>query len=118
MLPHANRLSQSNEVVAVVRHGSGVNGRHLRTVALRPRVSGDGPATQPGRFTVIVSKKTAKLAVTRNRLKRRVREALRGLPVPANCWGTIFPRLSALDAPYPEIQADLKAWLKQWERSR
>jgi len=102
--------------VATVRHGSSFNGQHCRIVSLRPKEVG-GHGAQPGRCAVVVSKKISKFAVTRNRLKRRFRAALRGSGVPSDTWAVVFPRLTADQAPYTEIQQDVARWYQNWTKS-
>lgn len=113
MFARVNRLSESSRVIAVVRHGSSYNGRHCRIVALRPRELG-ALASQPARYAVVVSKKISKLAVTRNRLKRRFREALKTPGMPLDVWIVVFPRLTAQDASFSEIQQDVDSWRHHW----
>ena len=113
MFTRSNRLSESSRVVAVVRHGLSVPAKHWRLIALKPREVG-GLTSQPGRCAVVVSKKTAKLAVTRNRLKRRTREAVMSLGLPMDTWVVIFPRLSALTCPHQELIDDYERWRQSW----
>jgi len=58
---------------------------------------------------IIVSKKIARLAVTRNRIKRRVRAALRSLDLPTKV--VIFPRAEVKDMQYDEMRTELKELL-------
>lgn len=58
-------------------------------------------------YAVIVSKKVARLSVTRHRLKRRVREALRTLSVPLPPALILYPRASVLDMSYDELKTEL-----------
>lgn len=57
---------------------------------------------------IVVPKKTLKLAVSRNRVRRRVREALRGLALPP-CRAVLMPNPACLDVPFTELQAALAA---------
>lgn len=116
MFPRQNRLAESQRVIAVVRHGSSLQGRHWRIVALRPREVGSFSA-QPGRCTVVVSKKIAKMAHTRNRIKRRVREAMAASGIPTDSWIVVFPRPSANEAPFLELKEDAVAWRHQWTKA-
>ena len=68
------------------------------------------PAAQIG---IVVPKKVLKHAVDRNRVRRRVREALRTLPesafaqpLPA-CRGILFPTEAVLHVPFAELQGAL-----------
>ncbi|MBZ9713139.1 ribonuclease P protein component [Deinococcus multiflagellatus] len=78
----------------------------LRVAEYRPR---HGEAWQPRAIVgIVVSKKTLKRAVDRNRARRRVREALRTLPggLPA-CRAILMPNPAVLRAPFEQLQAAL-----------
>jgi len=62
------RLTRSNDIRAVFRSGKRLHDPHLRVV-FRPNELGHP------RFCVPVSRKVAKRAVVRNRIRRRIREA-------------------------------------------
>lgn len=67
MLPRANRLRRSDDIVAVLRRGS------RRSSGPITAYSSGGPTS---RATVIVDKKVSKRAVVRNQVKRRIRAVL------------------------------------------
>lgn len=76
----------------------------LRVTAYRPR---HGEVWRPRAVIgIVVPKKTLKLAVRRNRARRRVREALRTLPLPP-CRAILMPNPAVLDAPFEVVQAAL-----------
>ncbi|WP_051935522.1 ribonuclease P protein component [Deinococcus sp. YIM 77859] len=84
----------------------------LRVADYRPR---HGEAWRPrAMIGIVVSKKTLKRAVDRNRARRRVREALRTLPggLPP-CRAILFPNPGVLTVPFPELQAALARVLAQ-----
>lgn len=60
-------------------------------------------------YAVIVSKKTARLSVTRHRIKRRVLAALRALPLPPAIL--IFPKPSVQDMEHQQIKTELAGLL-------
>lgn len=60
-------------------------------------------------YAVVVSKKVARLSVTRHQIKRRVLAALRTFPLPPAL--IIFPRASAGSVSYGNVQAELKKLL-------
>ena len=55
------------------------NGRRRKTAPLTVIVAPRPEANSPARLGVIVSKRVSRLAVVRNRVRRRVREAFRAL---------------------------------------
>lgn len=62
-------------------------------------------------YAVVVSKKAARLSVTRHRIKRRVLAALRTLELPHAL--IVFPRASASSVSYQDIQTELFNLLSQ-----
>ena len=100
-------LSGEKEFRKVRQHGKVV--RHalftLRVTDYRPRY---GETWRPRAIIgIVVPKKTLKLAVKRNRVRRRVREALRTLPGLPPCRATIHPTAAVLKASFAELQAAL-----------
>lgn len=78
-----------------------IHGAH---VTLSLAESGDGLF----RAAHVVSKKVSSKAVVRNRVKRRMREALRPLPFPKNPSILVFTaKRSAADAGFREIADDM-----------
>ncbi|MDV6373164.1 ribonuclease P protein component [Deinococcus arenicola] len=78
----------------------------LRLTEYRPRY---GESWQPRAIIgIVVSKKTLKRAVDRNRVRRRVREALRTLPdgLPP-CRAILLPNPGVLNVPFTELQTAL-----------
>ncbi|UQN07792.1 ribonuclease P protein component [Deinococcus sp. QL22] len=78
----------------------------LRLTDYRPRY---GETWQPRAIIgVVISKKTLKRAVDRNRARRRMREALRTLPdgLPP-CRAILLPNPGVLTATFPALQAAL-----------
>lgn len=116
MLASANRLRDSSQITRVVRRGNASNGRYFRILLLE----GPGPSSAPAesRYTVVVSKKISKRAVTRNYFKRRTREALKAAGMPPDAWGVIFPRPSVGAAPFTELVAELTAWQKKVTKNK
>lgn len=93
----------------------GVNLRHplfsLRVTDYRPR---HGQPWQPAaHIGIVVPKKVLRSAVDRNRVRRRVREALRTLPQSDfaqplfACRGILFPTEAVLRVPFAELQGAL-----------
>lgn len=78
----------------------------VRVTEYRPRY---GEAWRPRAIIgIVVSKKTLRRAVDRNRARRRVREALRTLPggLPP-CRAIVLPNPGVLNAPFEALQAAL-----------
>lgn len=77
----------------------------LRALHYRPR---HGEAWKPMTVVgIVVSKKTLKLAVDRNRARRRVKEAMRLLELPP-CRAILLPTPEVLNANFDELRAELK----------
>lgn len=69
MLPRAHRLRERRAVVMTLRRGVTASSRFLAVHARATR--------QPGpRFAIVVSKKVARRAVDRNRIRRRIKAIL------------------------------------------
>ena len=71
MLPKTNRLTKSREIQVVLRKGQGIKRKSLLLKI------GTQPALSPPRFAVVVSRKVSKKATVRNKIRRRILEALR-----------------------------------------
>lgn len=71
MLATKNRFHRRNHVNRVYRDGSSVRGG---MISLKYRIA---PSGTHKKIAVVVSKKVAKSAVTRNRIRRRVFEVIR-----------------------------------------
>jgi len=73
----------------------------------------EGKEATPPKFTVVTSTKLAKKAVDRNRVKRRINEALRlklnEVKNTSQSWKVaIIPKKRALDVEYTTITKDIK----------
>ncbi|MDD4531726.1 MAG: ribonuclease P protein component [Candidatus Pacebacteria bacterium] len=110
MLPKENRLKKEKEFEAVFKGGRTIRGNNI---FLRYLANG----TDKTKVGFVVSKKVSKLAVKRNRIKRRMREIVRlkkkdikeGLSV-------IFVALpSSGDAGYEEIKRDIESLFNKGE---
>lgn len=106
MIKKQNRLSDKRSVTKVLQRGFAIKKSDL---TVRIFKTGTGGA----RMTVVVSKKISNKAVTRNRIKRRVREAfvpyldrIQGVSIVA------FPKKSAEEADFTLIQAQVRECLE------
>lgn len=101
------RLKKRRDFLAAGRGGR----RHGRSFVLQVAARGD---EAPPRFGLTVSKKTAPLAVHRNRIRRRMREALRigaALSAAAGHDYVLVARTEALDAPFTALREEIAAAL-------
>lgn len=62
-------------------------------------------------YAVVVPKKTARLSVTRHRIKRQVLEALRALPLPPAL--VVFPKASVAEMKYQDIKTEIAQLLSK-----
>lgn len=96
MLPREQRITKAREFSAVVQQGRMWTDGPL---ALRALSRGSGKP----RFGLVVSKRVGN-AVTRNRVKRRLREILRGLPVNQGWDVMLSARPEAATADYRTLR--------------
>ncbi|MEK7126437.1 MAG: ribonuclease P protein component [Patescibacteria group bacterium] len=96
MFPRRKRLSRP-EFPSATKSGRRISSEHFTAVV---------PKDAEG-YAVVVSKKTARLSVTRHKIKRRVLEALRRLPSPLPSSVVLYPRASVLDMGYDALQQEL-----------
>jgi ribonuclease P protein component len=68
------------------------------------------PAEMKG-YAVVISKKTARLSITRHRIKRRVLSALRKLPLPPAL--IVFPKSSVDSVSYQDVEQELAGLLSK-----
>jgi ribonuclease P protein component len=108
------RLKSRKEFVAAAK-GRRRHSQHFTLQVLRRE--DDSPA----RFGLTVTKKTAPLSVHRNRIRRRLREALRqeaALSAAAGYDYVIVARESAVNAPFETLKLELSAALSERNRDR
>lgn len=74
----------------------------------------------PSRFGIIVSKKTHKSAVKRNRIKRRIRELIRANldNIVDDTWFVIVPKIKVLDENYEKISSEFIKVLQEHNLTR
>ncbi len=66
------------------------------------------------KYTVIVSKKISKKAVVRNKIKRRVYNALKNIPIKTNVAMMVYTKKQIVDTPYKSIENTLKELLEKY----
>ena len=105
MLPRRHRLTRKADFDAVFAHGRRVFGKHV-TIRTAPN------GTDAYRLGLAVSKAVGN-AVVRNRVKRRLREIVRGANVASGCDLVVAARPSAADAPFAGLRADVMGLLRR-----
>jgi ribonuclease P protein component len=114
------RLRTRKEFVAAAR---GVR-RHASSFVLQVRPRGDAPENRdsaPARFGLTVAKKTVPLAVHRNRIRRRLREALRLGAALSGAPGhdyVLIARADALRTPFAQLREEIAVALSAPARDR
>lgn len=106
MLPKSRRLTRADFAQPGFLAGRRVSSPHLTIVLPK---GGKGCA-------VVVSKKTARLSVTRHRMKRRVLGALRTLPLPEAL--VVYPKFSIEELSPQELAEELQELLGRIGRVR
>lgn len=96
-----HRLSSARDIREVVRSGHAVRGR-VATVHARPR-----PGGGPWRATVVAGRRIGHRAVDRNRVKRRLREALRATGPPEGVDLVVVGRAAVLALPAEKLRDDV-----------
>lgn len=112
MLDRSHRLTSSAGFAAAVRRGRRAG---TRTLVLH---LGAGPAADPGPRVGFVVSKAVGNAVTRNRVKRRLRHLARERLTSLPGSGVLVVRAlpAAADAPYDVLGADLDTAFQRLER--
>jgi ribonuclease P protein component len=112
MLPRVSRLKRSRDFQAVYKRRLSWASPHL-ALYVRPHSPRETQATRLG---FVISKKIAKRAHDRNRLKRRLREIcrLQLLPLIRQPIDALFvARTSAAEAGFPELAAEVANLARQ-----
>lgn len=110
MIPAANRFHGHNSLNYVYRHGKTVRGP-LCALKYTPNRN-----RQTYRLAVVVSKKVAKAAVVRNRIRRRIYEAVRlhssEIREPHDLVITVYSDTLAI-LPFEDLERAIRAQLRQ-----
>lgn len=108
----------------LLRQGKVWKGKNLniRWTTGYPRHPASLPEVPAIYVGTLASTKLEKSAVKRNRMRRRCREALRLLApdvsIPVSVQLLIAPRSSSLKAPFPDLQADIRAFFSTVSHGR
>ena len=108
MIPNKNRFHRRNHVNSVYKKGKSVRSGSL---SLKFMISN----SDDHKFAVSISKKVAKSAVTRNRIRRRVFEQIRtNENIPKGMWGVVgvFDE-SLVDAPAKDLSAQINSLISK-----
>ncbi len=101
MLPRPNRLTKKKEFEKTYQQGKAVGGEFL-LVKISPNQE------NKTRVGIVVSKKVAKKATERNKIKRRIREIVRSEVLEGKTVGdiVIIAKRSSEKSSYQELKAD------------
>lgn len=108
MLPQQNRLRHEKDIKTLFARGRSVFGS---LVGMKIRAN----SLPVSRFAVVVGVKTAKSAVDRNQIKRRVRAIIHAhISELKSGWDIgLFPKKEVLSAKYSELEAQLLVGFKK-----
>jgi ribonuclease P protein component len=108
MIKKENRLQGKRTVGKILSRGSSFKTEHFSCRYLLANREG------AARLTVVVGRKVSGLAVTRNSIKRRVREAFSGEIGNARSINlVVFPNKTALDAPFENLKKEARKCLEK-----
>lgn len=117
-IPPPLRLKKRKDFLAAARGSR----RHAAAFVLQVGPPApDGPNDAPPRFGLTITKKTFASAVRRNRIRRRLREALRlgaALSAAPGRDYVFVARENAIDLPFARLMSDMSAALAAPERER
>ncbi|MFC1632757.1 ribonuclease P protein component [Patescibacteria group bacterium] len=111
MLKRHNRLRKQRQIDRIFKEGRRF---HSKDATIHVSWEKDG-VEYPPRGTIVVSKKVAKKATDRNRIKRQVRSIIESIidELPANLLFIIVVRSDFAGKTYQEIEAEIYTLLKR-----
>lgn len=118
MLPGLHRLRSRHDFQTIYQHGQSWHGQYFVAWVFLSDETSQGLEPQilsPTRIGIVVGKKVSNLAVKRNLVKRRIRQAIRELleQIPANLDVIIIARRGAADLQAEQFLPELKQLLAQ-----
>jgi ribonuclease P protein component len=112
-LPRAYRLRRRQDFHLVYQKGRRRSGTYISVTVLANSLPTPASGLNPSRFGIVIGKKVSKRAVVRNRIKRRLKGALRELieQMRPGRLVTIVCRSVITECKYDEILRELKKLL-------
>lgn len=121
MLDRENRLKKTKDFATMATKGRSIYGIYstLRVRAVHPSKEHPKPSEEPAKIGFIISTKTFKNAVDRNRAKRRFRAAVKELikNFPNGHQFIFILKRETLTAPYIAMREDVAHMLTKIERT-
>jgi ribonuclease P protein component len=108
-LPRANRLSLRFERERISTTGKTFYGKFFTVISAKQETPSQSP-----RFAILVSKKTARLAVNRNKIKRITSSLIENIlpTIPPNDY-LVIPKHQTLELVNKDLQKDIQAVLSK-----
>ncbi|HPJ80276.1 MAG TPA: ribonuclease P protein component [Candidatus Portnoybacteria bacterium] len=100
MLSLKNRLKKRNDIDRVFKNGKTIAGKFIVVRAVKNQLENN-------RFTFVVSKKTSRKAVVRNKIKRQMRESIRKLKFKNGFDFVVIALPAIVDKKFLEIKQDI-----------
>ncbi len=115
MLKSQNRLTTNFEFNITRKYGKPIDTAYAKIIYLKPT-----NYTGPTRIGIVTSAHFDKKAVVRNHVKRLFREAFRlGLEdLPQNLWISVYPKQSAKEQSYENINTEIIRFIQKVAISR
>ena len=121
MLSAENRLKKTKDFAAMATKGRSIYGVYstLRIRVVHPSKEHPKPAEEPAKIGFIISTKTFKRAVKRNRAKRRFRSAVKELinDFPNGHQFIFILKAETLTAPYSAMREDVAHMLTKIDKT-
>lgn len=115
MIRQDHRFHGQNAIARVYRHGRSARGANIAVKY------GFNPRQRLYRAAVVVSRKVHKSAVVRNRIRRRIFEAIRGheaiIPVGVNLVFTVYDEMYAT-MDYADLSAEIARLISKMKESQ
>ena len=112
--PKSSRILKSSEFSAIQKRCKRLHSKNFSALVATAKESDKKHSDKPARLGITISKKSEKLAVKRNRIKRVIREAFRHLQqhCPLNLRLVIVAKSSCANLSAGEFREELTSLLK------